>query len=320
VSDESELQIILKDDESSLILSSVRSSLVARGRRDAISFCRPSPADETDPLAELRRQAEEGDPDSQHHLGLRYALGSGLPLDYREATKWLSRAAEQNSPEAQFDLGVVYAQCANFPEAARWLRKSVDYRAKDFLVRLYGHGKVVPLDDTETQEWRDLRPDGLTGQTDPLAELRRRTEEGDADAQYQLGCRYRWNIVGVRWLRKAGEQGRADALGKLHFLYSSHEIDSHEHVTEARAEGIQWLSILAEAGNVYAKSVLGAAYAYGQGVQQDCAEAVRLWKEAAEAECHRDTEFLFYFYTDTQHLAYFFWKARQVCRAITGKP
>src|SRR5262249_39637438 len=41
MSDESQLQVGRKDDESSLILSSVSSSLVARGRRDAALLTAP---------------------------------------------------------------------------------------------------------------------------------------------------------------------------------------------------------------------------------------------------------------------------------------
>ncbi|HHY84274.1 MAG TPA: sel1 repeat family protein [Verrucomicrobia bacterium] len=57
---------------------------------------------------ELRKAAEEGDPEAQCYLGVCYYTGQGVPLDYQEAVKWYRRAAEQNDPVAQCYLGVCY--------------------------------------------------------------------------------------------------------------------------------------------------------------------------------------------------------------------
>ena len=47
------------------------------------------------PIAELRRQAEQGDPDAQSILGNMYRLGRGVPQDEAEAVRWYRLAAEQ---------------------------------------------------------------------------------------------------------------------------------------------------------------------------------------------------------------------------------
>ena len=52
MSDEPELQVVRKDGESSLILSTARSSLVARGSRDVLRLVKPSPSE---PEAEAER-------------------------------------------------------------------------------------------------------------------------------------------------------------------------------------------------------------------------------------------------------------------------
>jgi TPR repeat protein len=83
---------------------------------------------------------------------------------------------------------------------------------------------------------------------DILAETRRLAEQGDADAQYDLGNAYRYGEgvaqdrpEAMRWYRKAAEQGRAEAQQKL-----------------------------------------GDAYYFGWGIPQDYAEAVEWYRRAAE--------------------------------------
>ena len=62
-----------------------------------------------DAITETRRQAEQGDPDAQFNLGVRYAEGEGVPQDEAEAGRWYGLAAEQGDTTAQLSLGVSYA-------------------------------------------------------------------------------------------------------------------------------------------------------------------------------------------------------------------
>ena len=71
-------------------------------------------AQDPDPLAELRRRAEQGDVDALYSLGLRYDAGRagvlGIPRDAPEAMRWFRLAAEQGHTDAQFSVGLGYAQ------------------------------------------------------------------------------------------------------------------------------------------------------------------------------------------------------------------
>jgi TPR repeat protein len=116
VSDEHQLQITRKDDESSLVPSSARSSLVTRGRRDAALLALHARAESEErrsgllgwpalwdqiekPTEEVQRDAEQGHAPAQFNLGWRYDnrhLGvPGVGQDYAEAAKWYHRAADQ---------------------------------------------------------------------------------------------------------------------------------------------------------------------------------------------------------------------------------
>ncbi|MFZ3340217.1 MAG: GAF domain-containing protein, partial [Terriglobales bacterium] len=58
--------------------------------------------------ADLRKLAEQGDPDAQWQLGILYHDGDGVPKDDTLAVQWFQRAAEQGYVRAQSTLGAYY--------------------------------------------------------------------------------------------------------------------------------------------------------------------------------------------------------------------
>ena len=95
-------------------------------------------------IADLRRKADQGDPEAQFGLGLAYSLGHGVPQDYAKARQWYEKAAaqgytdahvglkmlaDQGDPEAQFGLGLVYANGLygvpqDFVKARQWYERA----------------------------------------------------------------------------------------------------------------------------------------------------------------------------------------------------
>jgi hypothetical protein len=67
-------------------------------------------------LKEWAPLAERGNADAQSNLGIMYAMGRGVPLDYWQATEWFRKAAEQGSATAQYNLGFHYAQGQGVPQ------------------------------------------------------------------------------------------------------------------------------------------------------------------------------------------------------------
>ena len=114
--------------------------------------------------------------------------------------------------------------------------------------------------------------------------LRLAAEQGDADAQLQLGRTYASGIgvpqddaVGVRWIRLAAEQGHADAQLALGAAYSL-----GRGVLRDEAEAVRWRRRAAEQGHVGAYLSLGFAYSEGQGVLKDKVEAARWYRLAVQ--------------------------------------
>ena len=126
----------------------------------------------------------------------------------------------------------------------------------------------------------------VQAQTPEIDALRARAEQGDAEAQFNLGVIYddgrgvlEDDVEAVRWYRLAAEQGLAEAQWGLGFKY-----DSGWGVPEDPAEAVQWYRLAAEQGYDLALPRLGLSYQLGQGVPQDYVQA-HMWfnLEAARA-------------------------------------
>lgn len=129
---------------------------------------------------QIRKQAEDGYPASQHILGLMYAAGLNVPKDHVEAVKWYLKSAEQGYAEAQVSLGFVYRQGLGVPkndsEALKWYRKAADKEsatAQFILGSIYADGVIVPRDRDEAVKW-----------------YRKSADQGYVQAQHNLGSMY----------------------------------------------------------------------------------------------------------------------------------
>jgi TPR repeat protein len=111
----------------------------------------------------------------------------------------------------------------------------------------------------------------------------KKAEEGDAEAQYNLGLRYEYGkgvqqdiVEAVKWYQKAAEQGNAMGQGRLGWMYGS-----GRGVTQDYAEAIKWLRKAAEQGDTDAQLYLGWLYKSGLGVPRDYISACMWYGIAA---------------------------------------
>jgi TPR repeat protein len=112
----------------------------------------------------------------------------------------------------------------------------------------------------------------------------KKAEQGNAEAQYNLGLNYfhghgvsRDHEEAVKWYRKAAEQGHARAQDNLGSCYAKGEGVLRDH-----KEAAKWFRTAAEQGDADAQNNLGGCYAEGKGVPQDFEEAVKWYRKAAE--------------------------------------
>jgi len=65
-----------------------------------------SPVSE-DKIAQLQREAQEGDPDAQYNLGYMYENGLGIPKNEAKALELYQNAADQGHSGAQTNLDAI---------------------------------------------------------------------------------------------------------------------------------------------------------------------------------------------------------------------
>ena len=64
--------------------------------------------DDRQAVSWYRKAAEQGDPDAQYNLGVRYDTARGIEKDTQQAVAWYRKAADQGYARAQYSLGVKY--------------------------------------------------------------------------------------------------------------------------------------------------------------------------------------------------------------------
>ncbi len=119
------------------------------------------------------------------------------------------------------------------------------------------------------------------------SEWRRMAEQGQAEAQYNLGIMYEYgrgvrqnDVEAVKWYRKASVQGLSIAQYKLGIMY-----DNGWGVPASDTEAVRWYSNAAERGHPLAQHDLAFMYAAGTGVAQDYLRAY-MWLNIAVAHGH----------------------------------
>ena len=224
----------------------------------------------------LRQAAMNGDPTAAYEIGLRFAEGTGVAVNYGEAAKWYDRAARAGVVPAIFQLGTLYENglgvAQNDAEAARWYGRAAelgDAGGQNNLGRMYASGRGVARNDAQAVVW-----------------YRKAAERGYAVAQYNLGIAYRDGLGLARddaqaivWLRKAADQGDADAQEALRGMEADGRANPNQ---DQLAAVLRDTRAAAERGDVRAQSELGVMYQNGRGVARDNVQAVAWYRKAAD--------------------------------------
>src|SRR5215831_606454 len=128
----------------------------------------------------------------------------------------------------------------------------------------------------------------LSGCGDGVDAVRKAAEQGNAQAQSNLGVMYQdgegvpqSDTEAVKWYRKSAEQGNAYGQYNLGWMYQM-----GKGVPQSDTEAVKWYRKSAEQGFTLVQSNvqsnLGMMYATGRGVPQSDTEAVAWYRKAAE--------------------------------------
>ncbi len=127
---------------------------------------------------------------------------------------------------------------------------------------------------------------------DPLAGDRARAEQGDPDAQYDLGHAYatgtdieRDRSKAIKWYAVAAKAGHLEAQYALGSLFQH----GWKGIPPNHREAANWFKQAAERGHVKAQWQLSLLYENGKGVKKSIVEAYR-WSTIAVQGAGRDSD------------------------------
>ena len=124
-----------------------------------------------------------------------------------------------------------------------------------------------------------------------IAEFKAKAENGDAEAQYELGLGYMMGQgvsknpkEAVKWFRKSAEQGCAAGQSALGTAF-----DHGDGVPQDHVEAVKWFRKAAEQGYAKGEFNLGHAYCTGEGVPIDYVVAYA-WFDLAFAQGNEEAK------------------------------
>jgi len=160
----------------------------------------------------LRHAAQQGDASAAYEVGVRFAEGKGVSVNYSEAAKWYERAARAGLAPASFRLGALY-------EKGLGVGRDLD-QARANYVRAAERGNAKAMHNIAVldAEGGSSRNPDYKGSAQWF---RKAAEHGLADSQFNLGILYARGIgveanlaESYKWFSLAAAQGDADATAK----------------------------------------------------------------------------------------------------------
>jgi localization factor PodJL len=157
---------------------------------------------------QLRNAALKGDPNAAYEIGVRYAEGRGVAVNYDEAAKWYQRAAQAEVVPAIFRIGTLY-------EKGLAVKKDLE-AARRYYTIAAERGNAKAMHNLAVLE----ADGGARGPNYKVAAhwFRKAAERGVADSQFNLGILYARGIgveqnlaESFKWFSLAAAQGDIDS-------------------------------------------------------------------------------------------------------------
>ena len=236
---------------------------------------------------QLKKEAEEGNTQSQYDLGACYDVGSGIKRDIPEAVKWYKNAAANGNAEAQFRLAHIFScsaeacskpECQKCPikidlkESLIWLTKAAEGGLLDAQLALgeyyaeYGPNR----NDEKAKEWLKLAANkgsekgkellelvSSPGRKSFSKELLASAEDGSSEDQFSIAFCYlkgegvkKDPLEAKKWFIKAAENNSYIGDTKVRAQRKLAEMLGDYSDMRNEEESIQWYRKAAESGDI----------------------------------------------------------------------
>lgn len=263
-------------------------------------------------ILELTEAAEQGEALSQYKLGLLYYNGSDIQKDLEQAELWMNKAAGGGSSDAQLFLGYSF-EFGDFgktdsEQAFFWYKTAAESKNVEAMVcvgNCYMTGTGTQIDTKKAVEAFQ----NAALHNNPIAQAHmgdffyfgqygmpqnyqtafewyeKSASQGDAEAQFKLGCCYQEGLgtekneeKAVEFYFLSAQQGFVDAQFNLANCYLE-----GNGTEQSEKNAFDWYLRAAEQGHVASQFNVGLySYHGGIGIEQNYFESEKWYKIAAE--------------------------------------
>lgn len=268
-------------------------------------------------IAEYLPLATSGNVEAQTKLGLIYAFGYGVKVDYKKALGYFEQAKSKNNPEATYWYAKVILNGLGIEKSPEksviWFEKSgnkgyVD--AQNVLGIMYMEGIGVKQNYQTAYKWNTKAANG--GNPEAMYNLGQQYEKGagvakddkksvywyeksakhhHAFAEFEMGYAFAEGIGGlpkdinlaIDWYTKAANQGGVPAQHNLAHIYFEQADQLSGDDRQAKLlEGIKWLQKAADQDDHRSLFELSDLYFRGIGVAENEEYGLKLLTKAAD--------------------------------------
>jgi len=132
----------------------------AKGQQDQAKIAAEQGSAEAQFNFWYQKAVTQGDVAAQRNVGIAYAHGLGVPVDYAKAVEWYKKAVLQGDAGAQYGLGRCYENgwgvAKDGLKAVELFQKAANQGYDDAALHLgcaYASGKGVPMDEVRAYAW-----------------------------------------------------------------------------------------------------------------------------------------------------------------------
>ena len=209
------------------------------------------PNAQSNDLENLRKQAMNGDIESQYLLGIKLVDNNQSPSNknLKEASNWLSKASENGHIEAQYILASLLSDTVSNRAAFKWYNKAAENGhagAQFMLGAMYEHGRGTDQDINKAMMW-----------------YRKSADQNYDSSQFALGRLFYKGYDHLRYEAKPGVKTQEMKILKSNY-----------------SKALEWFLRAAKLDQCDAQFGIGMLYYRGDGVKQDRVEAEKWIKKA----------------------------------------
>lgn len=241
-------------------------------------------------VAKLRMEAESGNAEAQHDLGIAYLKGDGVGRDEGMAVEWLAKASQNGNAEASYSLAEIYEEQEQWEDAVQEYGRAVSANEQEtagaamaalgfLLLRLKDQNISVTIPKHIEEDFADSMGCGLF----LLEEAASWPTGYRGDAAnylafcYETGCGVETNPEQAEKWREKASWSSSKAPYKVAKAYEG----IGERLADFGERTVRFYRIAAKMGYAVAQCELGFAYEDGINVKENPTEAFRWYLEAA---------------------------------------